>query len=176
MNSVGEEVECRTATLDDILDIQTVVTPAWRAVYGPILSSEQVEFMLEEFYNTAALTDLIGKHKQEFVMLYENKVAKGFAAFSVREENPEVYKLNKLYLLPECKGKGFGRILMDEVEERVRLKSGKTVELNVNKYNDSQHFYHKMGYEIAYEEDIPIGQYWMNDYVMRKHLFKPLSV
>jgi len=27
-----------------------------------------------------------------------------------------------------------------------------------------------MGFTIAYEEDIPIGPYWMNDYVMRKIL------
>jgi hypothetical protein len=27
-----------------------------------------------------------------------------------------------------------------------------------------------MGFAIAYEEDIPIGPYWMNDFVMRKEL------
>ena len=25
-----------------------------------------------------------------------------------------------------------------------------------------------MGFSVAYEEDIPMGKYWMNDYVMRK--------
>ena len=31
-------------------------------------------------------------------------------------------------------------------------------------------FYEKMGFEIVAEEDIPIGDYFMNDYVMRKPL------
>ncbi len=168
MRSLNQNLLIRTAITSDIPTIQRVVAPAWRAVYGPILSSEQVEFMLEEFYNDTVLTDLITNTKQEFVLLFEDSEAKGFAAFSAREEDPSVHKLNKLYLLPECKGKGFGRMLMDEVISRVDARGGKVIELNVNKYNDSHHFYRKMGFELAYEEDIPVGKYWMNDFVMRK--------
>jgi ribosomal protein S18 acetylase RimI-like enzyme len=39
--------------------------------------------------------------------------------------------------------------------------------LNVNRYNPAKDFYEKLGFKIILEEDIPIGQYWMNDYVMR---------
>jgi hypothetical protein len=40
----------------------------------------------------------------------------------------------------------------------------------VNRYNNAKSFYEKMGFAIVREEDIPIGPYWMNDYVMRKAL------
>lgn len=157
-----------TATVHDIPAIQAVATPAWWAVYGPILSEEQVSFMLAEFYNSAALTDLIQNQKQEFVLLKENEAVIGFAAFSLREDEPSTHKLNKLYLLPEQKGKGKGRILLDEVIKRVNDRGGRLLELNVNRYNDSQHFYQKMGFHIVYEEDIVIGEFFMNDFVMRK--------
>jgi ribosomal protein S18 acetylase RimI-like enzyme len=39
--------------------------------------------------------------------------------------------------------------------------------LNVNRNNEAKEFYKKLGFKIIREEDIPIGQYWMNDYVMR---------
>jgi len=31
-------------------------------------------------------------------------------------------------------------------------------------------FYKKVGFEIFKEEDIPYYQYWMNDFILRKHL------
>ena len=37
----------------------------------------------------------------------------------------------------------------------------------MNKYNKAKTFYESCGYHVHYEEDIPIGPYWMNDYVMR---------
>ena len=51
------------------------------------------------------------------------------------------------------------------------IEAGKhTLDLNVNRYNKAKSFYEKMGFNVAYEEDIPIGKYWMNDYVMRIEL------
>jgi ribosomal protein S18 acetylase RimI-like enzyme len=41
------------------------------------------------------------------------------------------------------------------------------LDLNVNRNNQAKHFYEKIGFNVIREEDIPIGPYWMNDYVMR---------
>ena len=60
--------------------------------------------------------------------------------------------------------------MIEEVSKRV-LDAGKHIlELNVQRHNKAKNFYEKMGFSVAYEEDIPIGPYWMNDYVMRKEL------
>ncbi len=170
MSSLDSSISIRTAFLSDIPSIQKVVDPAWWATYSPILTDQQVDFMLKLFYNEEALTKLISSGEQEFVLILKNNNTVGFAAFAQRPESSGTFKLNKLYLLPELKGNGYGRLLMDEVERRVRLQQGSILELNVNKYNESQHFYRKMGFEIAYEEDIPVGEYWMNDFVMRKRV------
>lgn len=157
-----------TAELEHIPIIQKIVEPAWWAVYGPILTDEQVAYMLSEFYNHNALVDLINSGDQEFVILNDNGNDVGFAAFSKRKEESNVFKLNKLYLYPELKGKGYGKLLMDEVIARIDQKGGKTLDLNVNRYNESKGFYERMGFEVIYEEDIPVGKFFMNDYVMRK--------
>ncbi len=126
--------------------------------------------MLDKIYDLNSIRTQISTGSQTYILLSENGAPQGFAAFGPRPEHPEVYKLFKLYCLVETKGKGYGKALINEVEQRV-LRAGKTIlELNVNKYNPAKTFYEKMGYEVIYEEDIPIGDFWMNDFVMRKEL------
>jgi GNAT superfamily N-acetyltransferase len=81
-----------------------------------------------------------------------------------------VYKLQKLYLLPDLQGKGLGRALINAVEEKVLEEGGNVVELNVNRYNPARAFYEHLGFAFYKEEDIPIGEFWMNDFIMRKDL------
>ena len=116
------------------------------------------------------ITAQIAHNIQTYLLLIEDEKPVAFAAYSPREEDAEIYKLHKLYCLPETQGKGYGKILINEVAAKT-IKAGKhTLDLNVNRYNKAKSFYEKMGFEVAYEEDIAIGTYWMNDYVMRKKL------
>ena len=66
--------------------------------------------------------------------------------------------------------KGYGKTLINQVISNTLAAGVRTLDLNVNRYNNAKTFYEKMGFEVAYEEDIPIGKYWMNDFVMRKQL------
>jgi N-acetylglutamate synthase-like GNAT family acetyltransferase len=160
----------RTATVNDVEIIRAIADKTWWVAYGPILEREQISFMLGEIYSAEKITKQVKENQQTFLLLEEEGKPVAFAAYSPREEDPEIYKLHKLYCLPETQGKGYGKILINEVAQKAIDAGKKTLELNVNKYNNAKSFYEKMGFAIAYEEDIPIGKYWMNDYVMRKEL------
>ncbi len=126
--------------------------------------------MLDEIYSSEKITSQLKHDIQIYLLLIEDDKPVAFAGYSPRGEDREIYKLHKLYCLPETQGKGYGKILISEVANKT-LEAGKhTLDLNVNRYNKAKNFYEKMGFEVAYEEDIPIGKYWMNDYVMRKKL------
>ncbi len=160
----------RTATPDDVETIRNIAETTWWATYGPILEKEQLIFMLDEIYSARKLASQLTHHTQTYLLLVEGEKPVAFAAYSPREEDPEIYKLHKLYCLPETQGKGYGKILLNEVINKT-LEAGKhTLDLNVNRYNKAKFFYEKLGFEVAYEEDVPIGKYWMNDFVMRKKL------
>jgi hypothetical protein len=58
------------------------------------------------------------------------------------------------------------------VKQQVDGQNAMALDLNVNRFNPAQHFYKKLGFKIIGEEDVPIGQYFMNDYVMRLELRK----
>jgi GNAT superfamily N-acetyltransferase len=160
----------RQATINDLETIRQIAEKTWWATYSPILEKEQISFMLGEIYSVEKISSQLINGTQSYLLLLEDDQPVAFAGYSPREEDPDIYKLHKLYCLPETQGKGYGKILINEVANKT-LEAGKhTLDLNVNRYNKAKDFYEKMGFEIAYEEDVPIGTYWMNDYVMRKKL------
>jgi len=162
--------EIRKATPADVATIQAIAEETWRHTYSAILQKDQLDFMLTEIYSTEKLTAQLAHHTQTFLLLIEDGKPVAFAGYSPREEDHEIYKLHKLYCLPETQGKGYGKVLINEVAAKT-LEAGKhTLDLNLNRHNKAKTFYEKMGFTVAYEEDVPIGKYWMNDYVMRKEL------
>ncbi|MDB4925793.1 GNAT family N-acetyltransferase [Mucilaginibacter sp.] len=160
----------REATINDVATIQRLAEETWWPTYSPLLVNEQIKYMLAEIYSSEKITDQIEQGTQTYLLLTEDEQPVAFAAYSPREENPEVYKLHKIYCLPSTQGKGYGKILINAVNEKVLAAGKHVLELNVNRQNNAKSFYEKMGFTITYEEDVPIGPYWMNDYVMRKEL------
>jgi GNAT superfamily N-acetyltransferase len=162
--------QIRQATLNDVETIRQIAEQTWWPTYSPILPAAQIDFMLNEIYSADKITTQITGNLQTYLLLIEGDQPVAFAAYSPREEDAGIYKLHKLYCLPITQGKGYGKILIAAVCQKT-LEAGKfTLDLNVNRYNKAKSFYEKMGFAIAYEEDISIGPYWMNDYVMRKEL------
>jgi len=160
----------REATVNDVETIRDIANRTWWPTYSGLLEEEQISYMLGEIYPAGKITTQIRDNIQTYLLLTEDDKPVAFAAYSPREEDPEIYKLHKLYCLPETQGKGYGKILINEVAKKT-LEAGKSkLDLNVNRLNKAKSFYEKMGFRVAYEEDIPIGKYWMNDYVMRKTL------
>lgn len=159
------------ATINDAYAIQQLAEAVWWPTYSPILSEDQIKYMLSKMYDIDTIKEQISTQSQYYLLLYADDILTGFAAYSPREENAAVYKLHKLYCLTTTKGKGYGKLLLQAVETKVKESGNNTLELNVNRYNPALTFYERMGFAIAYTEDIEIGNgYQMNDYVMRKIL------
>ncbi|WP_162052082.1 GNAT family N-acetyltransferase [Pontibacter pamirensis] len=159
----------RQATEADIKTIQQLAEATWAPTYSSILSKEQVDYMFEVIY----LEETLAKQMEEgqtFLLLFEQDKPVGFASYSVKDKTAGIYKLNKIYLLPGEQGKGYGKALLIAAEEEVKRHGASVLDLNVNRYNKAKQFYERCGYQVHQQEDIPIGPYWMNDYVMRKEL------
>ena len=155
------------AIVSDIPVIRKIAEETWWPTYSPILSAEQIRFMLDFIYSDDQLQKVMANGSQTFVILYDDLGPQGFASYGVRHDNKHVCKLHKLYVLPGNHGKGYGRMLLDEVKKRVAAMQINTLDLNVNRFNPARTFYEKIGFSVIGEEDVPIGPYWMNDYIMR---------
>ncbi len=163
-------IRIKQASLDDIPLIHDLAEQTWWPAYSSILSPEQIRYMLDKIYSTKALLQCMESGAQKFLLAWGDSKCHGFASYGRRPSDPRVFKLHKLYVLPDNHRKGYGRALVDEVCSRVLHERGVALELNVNRYNRAKSFYERIGFRVLYEEDIPIGPYWMNDYVMRRDL------
>lgn len=153
-----------------IPDIQRIVAATWPAAYESILSAGQIEYMIGQFYNDAALSKQIQDGQQFMLAFAEDDQAKGFAGYEFDYE-PRITKLHKLYVLPETQGTGLGKLLLDAVNAEAATAGQQKLTLNVNRYNKALDFYTKAGFRIVTEADIDIGNgYFMNDYVLERGL------
>lgn len=123
--------------------------------------------MFQEIYSGESLRKQMEEQGQQFILLSDTSQYIGFASFS--EVEPGTFKLHKIYVLPDWQGNGSGSYLLGEVERYVRERGAQRLRLNVNRHNRAKGFYDKKGFSVVREEDIPIGPYWMNDYLLEKH-------
>lgn len=158
----------RKASPDDVPLIRRLAERTWWPTYRSILSEAQIRYMLDTLYSVEALSEQM-ERGHSFLFVYEQNQPLGFASWSASED-PGYGKLHKLYVVPEAQGKGAGRFLLKAVEEEARRKSCNLLELNVNRFNPARRFYEKAGFTIVREADLPIGPFFMNDYVMQKNL------
>jgi len=159
----------RNAGIEDIQTIRSLAYATWPISYKGIITDEQISYMLELIYSEAALTKQIGVLKHQFVLLLNEKEnAVGFASYSPKSnDDTGIFRLNKLYLLPDQQGKGSGKILLQHVKEAVKKLGGTSLELNVNKENPAIQFYKRNGFTIARTEVLDIGNgFVLDDYIM----------
>ena len=160
-------IEIRDASGHDIPAIQELAEEIWWVVYPSIIEREQIAFMLGTIYSTGTMQKSMRDGSQTFLLLSEDNVPKGFASYGTWPDDPALWKVHKLYILPDCQGRGFGRMLLDEIRARANRAGVPGITLNVNRNNPAFHFYLRYGFSVLREEDIPIGEFWMNDFVMK---------
>ncbi len=163
---MDQELLIRSADVEDINSIGYLAQQIWPVAYGDILSGEQLRYMLDLFYSPDALREQMLDDKHSFLMVEEEEEPIGFASWS-RISKDGVYKLHKLYVLPDRQGKGLGKAILDYIFDDIAPSGATVLQLNVNRNNQARRFYEKIGFSVTGKEDIDIGNnYFMNDYIM----------
>lgn len=164
-------IKITDASIEDIAKIQEIAHITWPITYGEILTAEQLEYMLDLIYSDEALSRQIQNKEQLFYLISDADSVIGFIGIEHNYNNEAVTKIHKIYLLPKTQGKGYGKIVFEEIGKMALENHSKDLLLNVNRFNTALNFYKKLGFEIKETVDIEIGNgYLMEDYVMWKNL------
>ena len=164
----NKTLEIKKVKLSEIHIVRDIAHKAWPSAYETIISNSQIDFMLKMMYDIDTLSNQIEQLNHQIFFLYSDNIPIGFISFEHGYNQTSSTKIHKLYLLPETKGKGYGKLLLDFVLKRVKEENLQSIILNVNKKNPSFHFYKKSGFEIMDEVVLDIGNgYVMDDYVMK---------
>jgi GNAT superfamily N-acetyltransferase len=152
--------------------LRELAEQTWKVCYKDMISAEQIDYMLEMMYSRESLLKQM-KEGIRFIIHYVNDEPTGFAGFGPKKDDPSVWRLEKLYVIPSLQKKGSGRFLLNGLEETAITERAYQIELNVNRRNPAVGFYKKTGFRISHEADIDIGNgFYMNDYIMLKDLRK----
>lgn len=161
-------IHLRQASKIDIPLIQQLTQLIWPATYGNIISQEQITYMLDMMYSETSLENQLENPNIRFYIIEIDSIPSGFTSVELHIEH-QTSKIHKLYLSQKLHGKGYGRIIVEQLEKIVAQNGDAYLILNVNRSNPAVDFYKRIGFEIIAEEDIHIGaNYYMNDFVMRK--------
>ena len=140
---------------EEIFLVHKLAHDIWPKAFRNIISSDQINYMLDWMYDINTLEEQV-QTGHLFYVVKEDGVAKGFIGLEPNYPDIEILRIHKFYVLPECQGKGMGRVLFN---------------LNVNRFNPSVEFYKHLGFKVVAEEDIDIGRdYFMEDYIMELNL------
>ena len=162
------------AALSDIPLIRTLTFRVWPQTYAPIISKEQIEFMLEMMYSETSLQKQM-KEGCYFIIVNNEVEPVGFASY--QETEPSIFKLHKIYVLPSQQGQGIGKFLIDYIFADIQQQGATAMQLQVNRNNNARNFYEKSGFTIIGKADFDIGNdYFMNDYIMEKKLNQADSI
>lgn len=174
---------------DDYETIRKIAHATWPDTFGEILSSAQIDYMLELMYNVDELARQVEKGVS-FKLLLEAQQGEqngtpspqylqarttrfkpvGYVGFQ-QDYLPSTTKINKLYLLPSTQGKGYGKALIDKVAMVARNAGQQKLRLDVNYQNKAIGFYEHLGFVKLERCNTDIGHgYLMEDWIMEMPL------
>ena len=172
-DSINDHIAIRRASADDIPVIRALADVTFRDTYKEILSPEQMEYMMDWMYSEQSLARQMGQDGHVYFIAENDGTPCAYVSvqpLGLQGDGAYLFELQKIYILPEMKGRGLGRLLYSYVAEFVRKAASGwpcRLELHVNRYNPAVGFYRRLGMEILREGDFPIGHgYYMNDYIM----------
>lgn len=165
----------------EVAELSELAEEIWRECYAELLSTAQIDYMLEWMYAPDHLRDEMESQGIEYFWLmlpagagHAGQRTCGFLAFGSGENADEIF-LHKLYVHFEHRGRGVGAAAMAWLEEQGRRRTGRRfskVRLRVNRGNaPAIRAYQRAGFQIVDELCSDIGGgYVMDDFVMVKEV------
>ena len=162
-----ERLAVRALGEADIEPMRRLARRIWYAHYPGIITSAQIEYMLEQRYRADVVRDELACDGVWWELATLQGEPVGFSCCLVTAEPGEM-KLDKLYVDAHRHRGGIGTRLMQSVRARARAKACRRLVLAVNKRNAAAiAAYERWGFQVerAMTTDIGAG-FVMDDYLM----------
>lgn len=165
ITSTAMSITFRPATTADIPLINDLAHRIWWLHYPEIISDDQIRYMLDKMYSTAAIADQMAA-SQNYTLIYAGGEPVGYYAIS--EKSPGHFFLHKFYVDTTQHRRGIGAAAFRQILND--CTGYQEIALQVNRRNiKAVNFYFKQGFTIAFAKDFDFGGgYTMDDFWMIK--------
>lgn len=149
----------RVTIIEDVTKLANLANEIWRESYSEILSSDQIDYMLNKYLSVSSIKSQI-ENSTTFHLIYKNNQCVGFFSYNLKD----VVFLSKLYVKKDFRLQGHAKSAINYLKSYVR-----PIELTVNIHNQKAiKFYEKLGFKIIKPMKTDIGNgYYMDDFIMR---------
>jgi len=156
---------------EDIAEVARLAREIWQEHYLPIIGQAQIDYMLEKFQSSGAITRQI-EQKYEYYLVLDRAQSAGYVGL-VPDPGESKLLLSKIYIRKELRGRGLGKETLEFLENICRQRSITTIWLTVNKNNAcSISWYTKRGFTNTGPTVQDIGEgFVMDDFIMEKTIF-----
>jgi len=153
----------------ELVELEQLAYEIWNEHYVPIIGQAQVDYMLERFQSRAAMREQIAAGYEYYGVRRGGSLI-GYMAVRAEPEQKRLF-ISKLYLHKSSRGSGTGRLCMEFIERLARQRDLEYLWLTVNKGNPSVQIYERLGFRIAADIVMDIGNgFVMDDFRMEKAL------
>ncbi len=159
--------------LSDLADLQKISIDTFTSTYQAKNTPENFEKHLTFAFNSKQLTKELNDPNTEFYFLFSGEKLIGYLKLNENDAQTEnmqkhCYELERIYLIKEFQGNGFGKILIDKSVEVARAKNKKELWLGVWEENPAAiAFYKKMGFVEFGTHIFKVGDDEQMDYLMK---------
>jgi ribosomal protein S18 acetylase RimI-like enzyme len=166
---LNDDVRIEPVTAADAGPLCALAREIWYAHYPAIITTAQIEYMLEQRYNAATVREELRREDLWWDKLMVGEAMTGFASYFLTGAPGEM-KLDKLYVHPRQQRRGYGGLMIARACEVARSRGCDRLALAVNRNNrNAIHSYLKHGFRVATTVVKEIGGgFVMDDYIMEK--------
>jgi diamine N-acetyltransferase len=145
-------IKLKKANIEDIFALQKICIDAYSLNFYHHWEVGGLEWYLEQEFGLKKLTNDLSNSTMDYFFILQNEVPIGFIKISDKSfidySLEEVVELDKIYILPQKKGSGIGKLAMSEIINNVEKRNKKYLFLGVIDTNISAiAFYEKIGFK-----------------------------
>ncbi len=159
------------ASAAEVLLIHDLAERIWHASYADMLTAPQIRYMLGWMYAPHKLAAEI-ERGVTYLIVRDGSQAVGYLAWELMNR---LAFLNKIYLVPERQGIGWGQVMLGRFLADARHAGALQAELRVNRANArALKAYERAGFEQVGRQVTDIGGgFVMDDFILRRSLVEP---
>jgi ribosomal protein S18 acetylase RimI-like enzyme len=152
--------------------LQMLCITTFYAAYNSKNKPQNMQKYLSNAFNIEQLTKEISNTNTQFIFLKKGKDILGYFKINENEaqtdfQTKDSLELERIYILPELQGNGYGKMMLDETIRIAKSKRKAKVWLGVwVNNNDALRFYKKNGFKITGEHEFMFVDEAQVDWVM----------
>ncbi|WP_299317575.1 N-acetyltransferase [uncultured Maribacter sp.] len=146
-------MELKKAFLSDLIDLKKICIAAYSLNFYNHWNDGGLEWYVNKEFSTERLTSDLTDINMEYYFIQHNLKVVGFIKICTNSRpNLQIensVELEKIYVLPECKGIGIGKLALKDIIKRIEERGKTKMFLSVIDTNENAiSFYKKLGFEF----------------------------